>query len=195
MTFNISKKNKILTLTKNEQNKNEIYNLYNEKDFYKVSYGDLEVENFKYKYPVKFIMQKFEIENIQQLLYLVSLCSEKIGTCQFCNEDIYRYNTRSSINQLTCKCIANCNKCNKAGAEGYIQKGLCMSCTPYENIEPSTSDYYRDHYSTEEIYNGCLFDWTAKDILEEIDIEKLNTIIEYAVSRIKFLKKLGKILK
>ena len=48
MTFNISKKNKILTLTKNEQNKNEIYNLYNEKDFYKVSYGDLEVENFKF---------------------------------------------------------------------------------------------------------------------------------------------------
>lgn len=181
-------------LARNAENLDEIFEMYWQKDMYVIKYGDLEVENFKFRYPVKFILHKFDISPVAELVYLISKKGENLGICEFCKDDIYRYSTRTTMNRRTCYCVANCNKCNKPGSEGGIQKGLCSSCTPDQPYNHSSSTHSYSQYTLEQKYEGCISNWTPKDILENVNAQELDEIIMHALCRIKLLKKIKKII-
>lgn len=100
-------------LLKNAKNLKQIYDMYWERLKYEVIFPDRTETKQKFKFNVLEIMKKFNINSINELVFLLCRYQKPIKVCEFCNEDIYRFPLRTNIYVDDCKHIGICRKCNQ----------------------------------------------------------------------------------
>lgn len=122
-------------LLKNGSNVKEIYNMYYEKENYKVLYPDKEEIRQKYKYHVADILKKFNINSLNEMIFLLRRVHKPIKYCEFCSEYIYKFPTRTGIHSNDCRHIGMCVACNKP--QSWLnEQGSCSWCWPPLRDDP-----------------------------------------------------------
>jgi len=192
MAIQLGNRKQELLLKAHKHEIKDIFNDYNKKEIYTITYEDGVIEKEKYTFSSDALCKKYGLRSGVELIFLLSQGGEYLRKGEFCLKEKYKYNTRSSNDNITCDCKGFCLKCNKPYVHG--EENMCHRCVQPKVDYPFNQQYQDNSYSFEQLYCGCMTDWSAKDILEDIDQDQIDDFIALAMKRIKFLKKIRKIM-
>ena len=154
-------------LLRNDRNLEEIYKMYHEKILYEIIYLEGKVIKEKYKYTVKFILEKFHINSNSELIFLLFEAeNDVLGVCSFCGEEIRRVNIRSGERIADCGHNGICNICDKP-SRGVDENGICYMCKP-DVVDPRSLYQRRLEHALFYVHDACQLEcnYTTE---EEID--------------------------
>lgn len=165
-------------LLKNAGNLKEIYEMYMEKIDYKIIYPNRVVVQHKFKYKVEEVLNKFNINSVNELIFLFTRYFKPIKFCEFCKEEVHKFQLRTSFYNNDCRCEGICVSCNQP-TSGLYKNNYCYWCRPKEersDLELLGKLLTLIQYGEEEIRQYSLnqyeLKWNILYLSEKLDIFK-----------------------
>lgn len=189
MTFILGEKKQQKALAQNGHNLEGIKKDYWEIEKYTIRFDNQIIEKERFRFPVKQILQKYNIESNIHLKFLLSKIAQKEGICMFCKKEIFVYSTRNTPDIRSCYCKGICKACRKPYQYASHQiLETCMDCEHRQRDAQKALEKKIDGIPNDDVLYSIAFHADANALIyphKYSDVEKVVVIMK---KRLKFLE-------